>query len=151
MVDEKSQPYFNVFWTDPAEAAHDWPDFGDVRSRQLQAAVMGRHMTGKELPIERMWLDQLLSMLDKDSGLLVRPKTNYSEAVADLGDQALTLYALVTVYIDGNDDRIRRVIVKMPQRHAHRLHYQKSYGMCPFFGLRTGAKVGRETRAENLR
>ena len=33
MVDKDGLPYFNIFWTDPAEAAHDWPDFGDVMSR----------------------------------------------------------------------------------------------------------------------
>ena len=48
MVDKDGLPYFNIFWTDPAEAAHDWPDFGDVTSRQLQGAIMARHLTGKE-------------------------------------------------------------------------------------------------------
>ena len=32
MVDKDGLPYFNIFWCDPAEAAHDWPDFGDVMS-----------------------------------------------------------------------------------------------------------------------
>ena len=27
MVDKDGLPYFNVFWTDPTEASHDWPDF----------------------------------------------------------------------------------------------------------------------------
>ena len=44
MVDQNGLPYFNIFWTEPAEAAHDWPDFGDVMSRQLQAAIMARHV-----------------------------------------------------------------------------------------------------------
>ena len=48
MVDKDGLPYFNIFWCDPAEAAHDWPDFGDVTSRQLQGAIMARHLTGKE-------------------------------------------------------------------------------------------------------
>ena len=30
MVDKDGLPYFNIFWAEPAEAAHDWPDFGDV-------------------------------------------------------------------------------------------------------------------------
>ena len=50
MVDRDGLPYFNIFWTDPAEAAHDWPDFGDVMSRQWQAAVMARHLTGNGSP-----------------------------------------------------------------------------------------------------
>lgn len=53
MVDANGQPYFNIFWTDPAEAAHDWPDFADVTARQLQAVIMLRRMTGMALPIEK--------------------------------------------------------------------------------------------------
>ena len=55
MVDKDGLPYFNIFWTEPAEAAHDWPDFGDVMSRQYQAVVMARNMTGETLPIEAVW------------------------------------------------------------------------------------------------
>lgn len=52
MVDADGLPYFNVFASRPAVAAHDWPDFGDVMSRQWQAAIMARTMTGEELPME---------------------------------------------------------------------------------------------------
>lgn len=113
MVDKDGLPYFNVFWTDPAEAAHDWPDFGDVMSRQLQAAVMARHMTGEEVPTEKVWYRKVLSYLDPATGLLFRPKTNYSEHVADIGDQALTLYALVTAYLDNGEESLRQTIFKM--------------------------------------
>jgi hypothetical protein len=113
MVDRDGLPYFNIFWSDPAEAAHDWPDFGDVMSRQLQGAVMARHLTGKEARNEKVWLKKVLSLLDPKTGLLMRPKTSFSEPGADLGDQALTLYALVTVYADGKDPAVRAAIVKM--------------------------------------
>ena len=113
MVDKDGLPYFNIFWTDPAEAAHDWPDFGDVMTRQLQAAVMARHLTGKEARNEKLWQKKVFSYLDPKTGLLTRPKTSFSEPVADLGDQALTLYALVTVYADGKDPVVRAAIVKM--------------------------------------
>ena len=113
MADAQGQPYFNIFWTEPAEAAHDWPDFGDVMSRQLQAAIMARHMTGEEVPIERTWYDRMLSYLDPGTGLLYRPKTNYSEHVADMGDQALTLYTLVTAYLDNHDEALGQTIRKM--------------------------------------
>ncbi|MFH1268011.1 MAG: hypothetical protein ABIK89_20020, partial [Planctomycetota bacterium] len=113
MVDESGVPYFDVFWTTPAEAAHDWPDFGDVMSRQLQAAVMARRMTGETVGTERIWREKVLSYLDPDSGLLFRPKTNYSDHVAAWGDQALTLYALVTSYVDGDDETLRKPIFKM--------------------------------------
>ena len=60
MVDAGGQPYFNVFWTEPAEAAHDWPDFGDVPARQYQGIVMGRRMTGISSPIEMVWRENIL-------------------------------------------------------------------------------------------
>jgi hypothetical protein len=113
MVDAAGLPYFNIFWTDPAEAAHDWPDFGDVTSRQLQAAIMARRLTGKEAKNEKLWLRKVLSYLDPKTGLLMRPKTSFSEPVADLGDQALTLYALATAYADRPDPALKAAIDKM--------------------------------------
>jgi len=113
MVDADGLPYFNVFWTDPPEAAHDWPDFGDVMSRQYQAVIMARRMTGEEAPIERVWRAKLMGLIDPESGLLYRPKTRYSEHVADMGDQALTLYALVTAYADRPDEQLGQLIRRM--------------------------------------
>ncbi len=130
MVDKDGLPYFNVFWTDPAEAAHDWPDFGDVTSRQLQAAVMARHMTGQEARNEKLWYKRLLSCLDPKTGLLVRPKTSFCEPVADIGDQALTLYALVTVYADNKDPALRDAICRMVD-HLPSLH-QPEHWLCGF-------------------
>lgn len=116
MVDNKGQPYFNIFWTDPAEAAHDWPDFADVTARQLQAVIMLRRMTGIALPIEQTWLQNLLSLIDPTSGLIQRPNTHYAQGDngdSFLGDQALTLYALATAYLDNPDERLRQAILKM--------------------------------------
>ena len=113
MVDVDGLPYFNVFRTRPAEAAHDWPDFGDVTSRQLQAAIMARHMTGEELTVERVWREKVLSYLDPASGLLYRPATTFSQHVADAGDQALTLYALVTAYLDHPHDTMRHAVTHL--------------------------------------
>jgi len=113
MTDKDGLPYFNVFWTHPVEAAHDWPDFGDVLSRQLQGAVMARHMTGQEAALEKKWINKILGYLESASGLLRRPKTSYSASVTDPGDQALTLYALVTVYLDNGDALIKNAIHKI--------------------------------------
>jgi len=113
MVDRYGLPYFNVFWTDPAEAAHDWPDFGDVMARQFQAAIMARNMTGKEVSTEKVWYNKLLSYVDPETGLLFRPKTSYSQPIADIGDQALTLYAFVTAYLDNKERDLRMRIFKM--------------------------------------
>ncbi len=116
MVDVRGQPYFNIFWTDPAAAAHDWPDFADVTARQLQAVIMLRHMTGMALPIEQIWLQNLLSLIDPASGLIKRPATHYAQGDngdSFLGDQALTLYALAMVYLDQPDEKLRSIIFKM--------------------------------------
>lgn len=125
MVDAEGLPYFNIFWTDPAEAAHDWPDFGDVMSRQLQAAIMARHMTGREARNEKLWLKKISSYLDPKTGLLVRPQTQFSKAEANLGDQCLTLYALVTAYADSKDpalaDAIRKMVDHLPTLYGKNL------------------------------
>jgi hypothetical protein len=113
MVDANGQPYFNIFWTEPAEAAHDWPDFGDVMSRQLQGAIMGRHMTGQAAAIEQTWYQKIWTSINPADGLLYRPATSYSTHVADMGDQALTLYALVTAYLDNGDEQLKRSIFTM--------------------------------------
>ncbi len=114
MVDGDGLPYFNVFWTDPAEAAHDWPDFGDVTARQLQAAVMLRHMTGTGVTMEGTWRQALLARLDPADGLLHRPATTFSSPGADPGDAALTLYALATDLAGRPDDReLRDVVCRM--------------------------------------
>jgi hypothetical protein len=116
MVDTNGLPYFNIFWTDPAEAAHDWPDFGDIMARQFQAAIMARHMTGQQAPTEAIWRRKLLDLIDPESGLLTRPQTSFSEKVADPGDQAITLYALVTAYDDAPDESLKRAILKITAR-----------------------------------
>jgi len=113
MVDADALPYFNIFWTEPAEAAHDWPDFGDVTSRQLQGAIMARHATGKTARNEKAWLTKMLGSLDPDTGFLMRPATTFSKHEADMGDQALTLFALVTAYSDHPDPALKSAICKM--------------------------------------
>src|SRR5690349_14172177 len=113
MVDTDGLPYFNIFWTDPAEAAHDWPDFGDVMSRQFQAVIMARHMTGERAPIEAVWRRKLLELIDPETGLLTRPQTSFSQKVADPGDQALTLFALVTACADVPEQSLEQTIRKM--------------------------------------
>ena len=128
MVDSDGQPYFNVFWTAPAEAAHDWPDFGDVMSRQLQAAIMARHMTGASVEIEQRWHEKLRNYLDPTTGLLLRPATNYSNHVADLGDQALALYTLVTAYLDQPDTALRDIICRMVDSLNALAHHQPASG-----------------------
>ena len=113
MVDRDGLPYFNIFWTSPAEAAHDWPDFGDVSSRQLQAVIMGRRMIGETCLNESIWLRRILSLIDPSTGLLARPETPYSKHTTDMGDQALTLYTLATAYLDSTDPSLAKAVRRM--------------------------------------
>ncbi len=130
LVDAGGLPYFNVFWTKPAEAAHDWPDFGDVTSRQLQGAIMLRHITGQEAATEKVWLRKILSLIDPTDGLLHRPATSYSKATADWGDAALTLYALATAAIDSGDEALKRATVRMAEGMLSRLRANPTLGDC---------------------
>lgn len=113
LVDSSGLPYFNVFWTSPAQAAHDWPDFGDVMSRQLQGAIFLRRMTGQPVSTEQTWLNKILALLNPTDGLLYRPATTFSKYEADPGDAALTLYALVTAAIDRDDPHLRSAAMRM--------------------------------------
>jgi hypothetical protein len=115
LVDAEGTPYFNVFWTRPAEAAHDWPDWGDVMTRQWQGAVMLRRMAGREAATEKVWQRKVLSLIDPSDGLLHRPATSYSKPIADWGDASLTLYALVTAAVDSGDDILRQAARKMAE------------------------------------
>ena len=115
LIDAEGLPFFNVFWTRPAEAAHDWPDFGDVMSRQWQGAVMLRRMTGMAAATEKVWRRNCLSLIDASDGLLHRPATSYCKPGADWGDASLTLYALVTAALDGGDDAARRAALRMSE------------------------------------
>jgi hypothetical protein len=115
LVDADGLPYFNVFWTQPSEAAHDWPDFGDVMTRQWQGTVMLRRMAGREAATEKVWRRKVLSLLDPSDALLHRPATSYSKPVVDWGDASLTLYALVTAAVDSGDDILRQAAQKMAE------------------------------------
>jgi len=137
MVDADGLPYFNIFRTQPAEAAHDWPDFGDVMSRQWQAVIMARNMTGEEIPVERIWREKVMSYLSPADGLLYRPETGYSQRVADAGDQALTLYALATAYLDRPDDTLRRAVTRMVDGMVARADTMPEKGFLGGFGIKS--------------
>lgn len=113
LVDADGLPYFDVFWTRPAEAAHDWPDFGDVMSRQWQGAVMLRRMTGLRAATEDVWKRKSLSLIDPADGLLHRPANSYTKPGADWGDASLTLYALATAAVDSGDPELERAATRM--------------------------------------
>ncbi len=117
MVDSEGVPYFNVFWTEPAEAAHDTPCYGDVMARQLQAVIMARHMTGRQSAIEAVWREKLLSYIDPATGVFTRPE--YPWSVTEKGilcDRALILDALVTAFLDEPSERFEKIAKLMADR-----------------------------------
>lgn len=118
LVDPDGLPYFNVFWGQPAEAAHDWPDFGDVMARQLEAAVMLRRMTGREVATEKVWLGKTLGMIDPADGQLHRPKQSFCKATVE--DVGLPLGALNAAALDGNAEA-RKAALKMAEGYLWRL------------------------------
>lgn len=123
LVDADGLPYFNVFWTSPAEAAHDWPDFGDVMSRQWQGAVMMRRMTGQEAATEQRWARKTLGMIDPHDGQLHRPAMSYCTAAVE--DAALPLYALATAALDSGEPQLKAAAVNMAEGYLRRLREEQ--------------------------
>jgi len=107
LVDATGQTYFDVFMTDPAEAVHDWPDFVDLPSRYLEAAIMVRQMLGIKIKTEDVLRRRVLSTLHQD-GLAHRPETPYTREGVYTGEQGLVLKALNTLYMDRRDPRIAK-------------------------------------------
>jgi hypothetical protein len=131
MVDDDHRPYFHIFWTDGAEAAHDYPDWSDVMTRQFQAAIMGKKMTGKELPIEKIWFEKILSLLDSQTGLIYHPETSFDKKeFACPGAQALTMYALLTAQLEGSYPDLRAEILKMVDHLPFLLENSKPQDLC---------------------
>jgi hypothetical protein len=114
MVDKDHLPYFNIFWTDPAEAVHDWPDLHDVMTRQLQGIVCGRKMTGIVSDIEKIWYKKTVSQI-QPSGLMLASshKLKWDEYEENPTSQGLVLYALVTAYADNPREDLKKIIEKM--------------------------------------
>jgi hypothetical protein len=95
--------YFDVFMTNPAEAAHDWPDFLDVPARSAETSVLLRHMTGKGVATEAAFFRRILGFQEAD-GLFNRPETSITVRAAVCDEQALVMGALLAKAI-GDGDR----------------------------------------------
>ena len=143
LVDADGLPYFNVFWTSPAEAAHDWPDFGDVMSRQWQGAVMMRRMTGQAAATEQVWARKTLALIDPQDGQLHRPEQSYCTAAVE--DASLPLYALATAALDSGDEGLKAAAIKMAEGYLRRLreeHLPNSiFGGFPIKSLMVTARL----------
>jgi hypothetical protein len=121
LVDADGLPYFNVFLTEPAEAAHDWPCLGDVMPRQLEAAIMLRGMTGREVATEKRWRSMLFAHLHADDGQFHRPAKSYQKPRIE--DAALPLGALNAAAL-GGDTKARAAAARMAEGYLRRLQDQ---------------------------
>ncbi|MCC7362161.1 MAG: hypothetical protein IT317_21940 [Anaerolineales bacterium] len=119
LVDADGLPYFDVFWTTPPEAAHDWPDFSDVMSRQWQGAVFMRRMTGQTAATEQVWARKTLEMLNPADGQFHRPATAFCTATIE--DACLPLYALATAALDNGDPAFKHAAARMTEGYLRRL------------------------------
>ena len=114
-------PFFlTLFKDDPAEARHDWPDFGDLTARYVEAFHMARQMTGSDegLDVQRALEDSLFSYFSEGDGLNYRPRPRkpyystvsrklYDQYVAEMFDQSRTLMALANAWTLSGEERFR--------------------------------------------
>lgn len=113
MVDMNYLPYFNVFMGEPSEAAHDWPDYGDVMTRALQSLIMTRQMTGERSFIEDIWIEKATDWINPTSRLLINPPDGIQHPTAELGAACLTLYAFATLYDMNQDEETKNICERM--------------------------------------
>jgi len=113
-------PYFStMFKHDPAEARHDWPDFGDLTGRYVESFILARRML--DIPeigeVEAGVRKLLVSYFNEGDGLSYRPKPakpyystilhkEYDAHVAEGFDQGRVLWGLLTWYEDGKDPAV---------------------------------------------
>ncbi|MCY2986650.1 MAG: hypothetical protein NTY19_02120 [Planctomycetota bacterium] len=119
MADKAGRPYFNIFWFqggEPAMANCDGNECPDVTSRQWQAAILARHMTGRQCRNENVWAKTILSRMNPKTGLLDPRITPFIGA-----NYGLVLYALATAWADSKDpvyrDAACRMIAYLPSVH----------------------------------
>jgi hypothetical protein len=132
LVDGQGMPYFNVFATQPPSAAHDWPDHGDVLTRQFQAAVMLRLMTGRRLAVEDRWRTLLIGAIDPADGLFHRPSRPWCKTKVE--DCALHLYALTTLAVADDDAEAARLARRMAEGYLAQVQTAKGNGDTSSFG-----------------
>ena len=120
-------PFFlTLFRDDPAEARHDWADFGDLTARYVEAFHMAREMTGSDegREVQQALEDNLFSYFSEGDGLNYRPRPAapyystlsrgpYDLHVAEMFDQSRTLMALSTAWGLSGEERFRSALTAL--------------------------------------
>ena len=141
LVDEQGRTYFNIFWTTPAEAVFDWPDYVDLPARYIEAAMMVEPVLGRKVttvPALRKWL---YSMVEQD-GLAYRPNTKIADHWGEPFDQARFMYMLVTCLMHNPDDReVRTLLQNLCQGIYARTTFEKEYAYIEKIGVYFGGTL----------
>lgn len=136
MVDKDGMPYFNIFWTDPAEACHErGVDSPDVASRMWEASIMARHMTGREGRNEKILGKNALRFLSPETGLVV-PGTGF------LGfSQGTSLHAVASGYADSKAPALQELIRKTADNLPGTFGIKDQWRAVPIKSLMNCARV----------
>jgi hypothetical protein len=141
LVDDQGRTYFNVFWTRPAEAVFDWPDYVDLPARYLEAAALIQPVLGrpvKTAPALRRWL---FSFFEPD-GLCYRPETLVSNHWAELFDQARLMYMLTSwAMFDPADKEIPDRLNKLCRGLHDKAAFEKDYCFIEKIGIYFGGTL----------
>jgi hypothetical protein len=136
MPDKAGMPYFNIFWTDPAEAGHcGGVDGPDVVSRMWEASIMARHMTGRTCRNEKAFATNTLCFLDPKTGLAV-PGTGF------LGfAQGVAMHAVATAYADSKDPALLDLLRKMADNLPSTFENKDQWRAVPIKSLMNCARI----------
>ncbi len=124
------QPYFDVFWGNPLEMWHDWPDFGDLTARYWEAGYMIKDIFG-DFPANQDRLQELLFSYFESDGLSYRPETLYSTKSAEIFDQGRVLYALCSAYSATHDDLFADASIRLTDGLISLCENQDGYRYIP--------------------
>lgn len=70
-------------------------------------------MTGEEVPMEKVWYEKALSLLDPETGFMLPPKLPWTENIDYTKRQRHALHTLVTAYLDNGEASLREAIFKI--------------------------------------
>lgn len=159
-VDKKRNclPYFwTLFDETPAEARHDWPDFGDLTGRYVESFTAARAILGitQISETEKELRKLLLSYFSEEDGLSYRPRperpyhsrifnADYSAHVAEGFDQARVLWALNSWYLETKDPGIKLHIDSLISALGKLLIRKYDYGYYDRATFEPGAQIQQE-------
>lgn len=135
-------PYFYTnFQNATAWSQHDWPDYGDLTGRYVEAFIKARRLLGIESPgeVETEIRKLLMSYFDSGDGLSYRPKPDkpyfswilqkmYDLHIAEGFDQSRVMWGMLAWYCDTHDADIKKTIQKLNEGLRRVMVIKDDYG-----------------------